>query len=180
MLAAPHKKGERDKEIKKIWEEHDYDTARNLVAMKKQEYGREDRAKIMASGKYIYFAKFNGNKIKVGSSVSPEDRVKQLSVSCPDIELVETVFYGEGAEKHESAIKKKYEQYRVGNECYQCPDEVLKKMIAFTKKEAARKNNTDRELAKVAGVSHDTIHSKMGSRRRRSGIAYFVYSKSRK
>ena len=31
-------------------------------------------------------------------------------------------------------------------------------MIAFTKKEAARKSNTDYELAKVAGVSHDTIH----------------------
>lgn len=158
MIEAPQKKGEREKEIKKIWEEHDFDTARNLVAMKRQEFGREDRAKIMAKGKYIYFAKYGDNKLKVGSSICPEDRIKQLSISCPDIELADAVFYGEGAEKHENSIKKKFGQYRVGSECYQCSDEILAQMISFTKKEVARKNNTDHELARIAGVSHDTIH----------------------
>jgi hypothetical protein len=158
MAEAPHKKAEREKEIKKIWESHDFDTARNLVAQKRQAYGREDRAKLMASGKFIYFARFDGNKFKIGSSVCPEDRVKQLAISCPGLELIEAVFYGEGAEKHENAIKKKYGQYRFGNECYQCSDEILSQIIAFTKKEAGRKNNTDYELAKIAGVSHDTIH----------------------
>lgn len=158
MAEAPLKKAEREKEIKKIWESHDFDTASNLVALKRQAYGREDRSKLMASGKFIYFARFGGNKIKIGSSVCPEDRVKQLAISCPDLELIEAVFYGEGAEKHENAIKKKYGQYRFGSECYQCSDEILSQIIAFTKKEAGRKNNTDYELAKVAGVSHDTIH----------------------
>lgn len=158
MVNAPQKKAEREKEISKIWEEHDFDTARVLVAQKRQEFGREDRAEKMAGEKCIYFARFGDNQLKIGSSVNPEGRVKQLSVSCPGIKLVEVIHYGAGAEKHENAIKRKYGQYRIGNECYQCSDEILSEMIAFTKKEAARKSNTDYELAKVAGVSHDTIH----------------------
>ena len=158
MVNAPQKKAEREKEINKIWQEHDFDTARVLVAQKKQEFGREDKTEKMAGEKCIYFARFGDNQLKIGSSVYPEDRVKQLSVSCPGIKLVEAIHYGAGAEKHENAIKRKYGQYRIGNECYQCSDEILSEMIAFTKKEAARKNNTDYELAKVAGVSHDTIH----------------------
>ena len=158
MINAPQKKAEREKEINKIWQEHDFDTARTLVAQKRQEFGREDRPSKMAGEKCIYFARFGDNQLKIGSSVCPEDRVKQLSVSCPGIKLVEAIHYGAGAERHENAIKRKYGQYRIGNECYQCSDEILSEMIAFTKKEAARKNNTDYELAKVAGVSHDTIH----------------------
>lgn len=158
MINAPQKKAEREKEINKIWQEHDFDTARALVAQKRQEFGRKDRPFKMAGEKCIYFARFGDNQLKIGSSVCPEDRVKQLSVSCPGIKLVEAIHYGAGAERHENAIKRKYGQYRIGNECYQCSDEILSEMIAFTKKEAARKNNTDYELAKVAGVSHDTIH----------------------
>ena len=158
MVNAPQKKAEREKEINKIWQEHDFDTARVLVAQKKQEFGREDRTEKMAGEKCIYFARFGDNQLKIGSSVYPEDRVKQLSVSCPDIKLVEVIHYGAGAEKHENAIKRKYGKYRIGNECYQCSDGILSEMIAFTKKEAARKNNTDYKLAKTAGVSHDTIH----------------------
>lgn len=158
MINAPQKKAEREKEINKIWQEHDFDTARVLAAQKRQEFGREDRTSKMAGEKCIYFARFGDNQLKIGSSACPEDRVKQLSVSCPGIKLVEVIHYGAGAEKHENAIKRKYGQYRIGNECYQCSDEILSEMIAFTKKEAARKNNTDYELAKVAGVSHDTIH----------------------
>ena len=158
MTNAPQKKAERKKAIDKIWQEHDVDTARVLVAQKREEFGREDRAETMADEKYIYFARFGNDQLKVGSSICPEDRVRQLSVSCPGIRLVEAIPFGAGAEKHENSIKKKYGQYRVGNECYQCPDEILSEMIAFTKKEAARKSNTDYELAKVAGVSHDTIH----------------------
>lgn len=158
MVNAPQKKAEREKEINKIWQEHDFDTARVLVAQKKQEFGREDRTEKMAGEKCIYFARFGDNQLKIGSSVYPEDRVKQLSVSCPGIKLVEAIHYGAGAEKHENAIKRKYGKYRIGNECYQCSDAILSEMIAFTKKEAARKNNTDYELAKIAGVSHDTIH----------------------
>lgn len=158
MVNAPQKKAEREKEINKIWQEHDFETARILVAQKKQEFGREDRTSKMAGEKCIYFARFGDNLLKIGSSVYPEDRVKQLSVSCPGIKLVEAIHYGSGAEKHENAIKRKYGKYRIGNECYQCSDAILSEIIAFTKKEAARKNNTDYELAKVAGVSHDTIH----------------------
>ena len=158
MVNAPQKKAEREKEINKIWQEHDFDTARVLVAQKKQEFGREDRTEKMAGEKCIYFARFGDNQLKIGSSVYPEDRVKQLSVSCPGIRLVEAIHYGAGAEKHENAIKRKYGKYRIGNECYQCSDAILSEMIAFTKKEAARKNNTDYKLAKTAGVSHDTIH----------------------
>lgn len=158
MVNAPQKKAEREKEINKIWQEHDFDTARVLAAQKRQEFVREDRTSKMAGEKCIYFARFGDNRLKIGSSTCPEDRVKQLSVSCPGIKLVEVIHYGAGAEKHENAIKRKYGQYRIGNECYQCSDEILSEMIAFTKKEAARKNNTDYELAKVAGVSHDTIH----------------------
>jgi hypothetical protein len=158
MTLAPHKKAERDKEIQEIWDSYDFDTARNLVAAKKQAYAHEDRAKTTAPEKYIYFARFDSDKAKVGSSVNPDERVKQLSVSCPDISLIEAVPYGEGAAKHENSLKTKYSQYRIGNECYQCSDQVLSEMIAFTRKEAKRKDNTDYKLASIAGVSHDTIH----------------------
>lgn len=158
MTLAPQKKAERDKEIQKIWDSYDFDTARNLVAAKKRVYAYEDRSKTMASEKYIYFARFDSDKVKVGSSINPDERVKQLSVSCPNISLIEAVPYGEGAAKHENALKTKYSQYRIGNECYQCSDQVLSEMIAFTRKEAKRKDNTDYKLAKAAGVSHDTIH----------------------
>ena len=158
MINAPQKKAEREKEINEIWQRHDFDTARVLVAEKRQQFGREDRPAKMANEKCIYFARFGDNQLKIGSSVYPEVRVKQLSVSCPGIKLVEAIHYGAGAERHENAIKRKFGQYRIGNECYQCSDEVLAEMIAFTKKEAARKSNTDYELAKAAGVSHDTIH----------------------
>ena len=158
MVNAPQKKAEQEKEIKKIWEEHDFDTARDLVAIKKQEFARKTRAEIMANGKYVYYARFSDNKLKIGSSICPEERIKQLSVSCPDIKLIETIFYGAGAEKHENAIKKKYGQYQIGNECYQCSDEIMYQMISFTKKEADRKNNTNYQLAQIAGVSPDTIH----------------------
>jgi hypothetical protein len=158
MTLAPQKKAERDKEVQEIWDSHDFDTARNLVAAKKKAYAHEDRAKTTASEKYIYFARFDSDKVKVGSSVNPDERVKQLSVSCPDISLIEAVPYGEGAAKHENSLKTKYSQYRIGNECYQCSDQVLSEMIAFTRKEAKRKDNTDYKLATIAGVSHDTIH----------------------
>ena len=157
MLIAPQISAEREREINKIWADHDYDTARNLVAMKKQEYAKEKRRESMRKGKYIYFARINEDQIKVGSSTAPEERIKHLSIACPGIELIESVLYGVGAEKHENALKKKFSEYRVGNECYRCSDDVLRKMISFTKKEAARDNNTNYELARIAGVSHDTV-----------------------
>ena len=101
MVNAPQKKAEREKEINKIWQEHDFETARILVAQKKQEFGREDRTSKMAGEKCIYFARFGDNLLKIGSSVYPEDRVNQKSDKSID---------------------------------------------------------TKKELAKAAGVSHDTIH----------------------
>ena len=149
MTNAPQKKAEREKEINKIWQEHDFDTARVLVAQKRQEFRREDRPLKMAGEKYIYFARFGDNQLKIGSSVCPEDRVKQLSVSCPGIKLVEAIHYGAGAEKHENAIKRKYGQYRIGNECYQCSDEILSEMIAFTKKKPQEKTIQITNLPKL-------------------------------
>lgn len=158
MLIAPQISAEREREINKIWADHDYDTARSLVAMKKQEYAKEERRESMRKEKYIYYARIDEDQIKVGSSTTPEERIKQLSTACPGIKLIESVLYGVGAEKHENALKRKFSKYRVGNECYRCSDDVLREMISFTKKEAARDNNTNYELARIAGVSHDTIH----------------------
>ena len=157
MITAPQKKAEQEREIQKIWEEHPYDVARNLVANKKQQIEREERTQEMRDKKYIYFARFENDGLKVGSSVYPEIRIKQLSVSCPGIQLTEKIFFGEGAEKHESALKKKFSTYLIGNECYKCPDEILEQMIAYTRKESTRKDSTDYQLAKIAGTSHDTI-----------------------
>ncbi len=158
MLNAPQKKVEREKEIKEIYKNFPYETAVNLAADKRKQFADEDRRARQRAEKYIYFARYDKNRLKIGSSTNPQERIKQLSVSCPGIELIEAILYGEGAEKHENAIKKKFAQYQIGNECYQCQDEILKQMIAYTKKEAARKGETDYQLAKVAGVSHDTIH----------------------
>jgi ParB-like chromosome segregation protein Spo0J len=158
MINAPQKKVEREKEIKEIFEKFPYDTAENLAANKRKQFADEDRRDSQRNEKYIYFARFDKDKLKIGSSINPQSRIEQLSVSCPGIELAEIVLFGTGAEKHENAIKKKFAGYQIGNECYQCPDEILKQMIAYTRKEAARKDNTDYQLAKIAGVSHDTIH----------------------
>lgn len=158
MASAPQKKAEREKELQRIWDEHDFDTARALVDAKKRQFAKEDGNERRRAEKCIYYARFDNDKFKIGSSSNPSERVKQLSVSCPGIELVEIIHYGEGAEKHENSLKKKFAQYRIGNECYQCSEQVFTEMVSFTKKEASRKNNTDYELAKIADVSHDTIH----------------------
>lgn len=158
MINAPQKKVEREKEIKEIFKKFPYDTAVNLAADKRKQFADEDRRNSQRNEKYIYFARFDKDKLKIGSSINPQSRIEQLSVSCPGIELAEIVLFGTGAEKHENAIKKKFARYQIGNECYQCPDEILKQMIAYTRKEAARKDNTDYQLAHAAGVSHDTIH----------------------
>lgn len=158
MILAPQKSAEREKKIKEIWDSFDYDVARNLVAEERKNFAKEDRRESTAEEKYIYFARFDGDKLKIGSSYDPEARVKQLSVSCPGIKIVEVVHFGKGSEKHERAIGKKFSKYKIGNECYQCSDDVLGEMIAFTKKERTRKDSTAEIISQVAGVSHDTIH----------------------
>lgn len=158
QLDAPQISGEQKKEIKKIWETYPFETARNLVADKEQEYAAERRRERTRSEKQIYFARFGGDKLKVGSSTDPEGRIQTLRVANPDLQLVKIVFFGEGAEKHENSLKKKFHEYQIANECYQCSDDVLNQMIEYTVKESTRKDSTDRQLATIAGVSHDTIH----------------------
>lgn len=158
QLDAPQMSGEQKKEIKKIWETYPFETARNLVADKEQKYAAERRRERTRSEKQIYFARFGGDKLKVGSSTDPEGRIQTLRVANPDLQLVKTVFFGEGAEKHENSLKKKFHEYQIANECYQCSDDVLNQMIEYTIKESTRKDSTDRQLATIAGVSHDTIH----------------------
>lgn len=163
MANAPQKKVEREKALEKKINDikaagHSYDVTQGLIQMARQASAREQRAENLREEKQIYFAKLGGNRVKVGSSVYPDVRIKQLSVTCPGIRLYACIHFGEGAEAMENKIKKKFSAYRIGNECYQCADSVIDEMIAYVKKVQGREKETDWQLAKAAGVSHDTIH----------------------
>ena len=115
---------------------------------------RRDR---MSTSANIYFMRINKNEMKVGSSTDVLNRLKQLRVAAPNIVLLENIPFGEGAKKHESKLKNKYSQYLISGEVYRYSDKLLQDMVSYTKREAARVKETDVILAKVAGVSHDTI-----------------------
>lgn len=122
----------------------------NKSYAKKRKYAR------MADDKHVYLAKID-DKLKVGSSCDVEERIKQLKTAAPTIELIEDIPFGYGVEKFENSIKKKYASEHIDGEIYNYSDNLVKDITAYTKREAARKKETNTIIADTAGVSVDTI-----------------------
>ena len=114
------------------------------------------RNEIQAKNTHIYFMRID-DKLKVGSSYDVEDRLKQLKVASPTIEIVGDVLFGEGARTHENILKKKFAKFLIGGEVYKYSDELLEKMLDYTEQESRRCKQTGAVIAKMAGVSRDTI-----------------------
>jgi N6-adenosine-specific RNA methylase IME4 len=156
---VPKKSWERieKEEVEKIKDEHySRDAEAYLIATKKQQIARERRNEQRSKETHIYFMRID-DKMKVGSSYDVDTRLKQLKIASPTITLVGDVLFGEGARTHENALKKKFAEFLIDGEVYRYSDNLLQRMIAYTKREAKRANETDSIIAKAAGVSHDTI-----------------------
>ena len=111
----------------------------------------------MSDETHIYFAKIDEDKMKVGSSAFVESRIQQLKVSAPKIELVEDVWFGPNARKFENTLKKRFNEYLISGEVYKYSEAILAEMLAYTKRQISRMNETDTIIAEAAGVSSDTI-----------------------
>lgn len=142
-------------EIKK--QGHSADATSYLIDAERHSAGRQINALSMAHHKHIYFIRMN-DVLKVGSSYNVQSRLKQFKTNAPSAEIVGDVFYGDGAETFERKIRKRFSEYALSNETYRYSEELLSQMISFTKRAAERKNETDYQVAQLAGVSHDTIH----------------------
>ena len=142
-------------EIKK--QGYSADTTSNLIDAERHSTGRQINALSLAHHKHIYFIRMN-DVLKVGSSYNVQSRLKQFKTNAPSAEIVGDVFYGDGAETFEGKIRKRFSEYALSNETYRYSEELLSQMISFTKRAAERKNETDYQVAQLAGVSHDTIH----------------------
>lgn len=133
-----------------------YDAERNAIYQVKQDIARQRRNEANRKSAHIYFMRID-DKMKVGSSSDVETRLAQLKVASPTICLVADVLFGDGAKKHENALKKRFADYRINGEVYRYSDELLREMVQYTEREANRGQETDVIIAKAAGVSHDTI-----------------------
>ena len=107
----------------------------------------------MSDETHIYFAKIDEDKMKVGSSAFVESRIQQLKVSAPKIELVEDVWFGPNARKFENTLKKRFNEYLISGEVYKYSEAILAEMLAYTKRQISRMNETDTIIAEAAGVS---------------------------
>ena len=104
----------------------------------------------------LYIAK-SGNKIKIGVSIYPEERIATLKTGNADIRLVKVYNYGQKSGEIEKLAHKKFEEYRDSGEWFFDNGGLIDSVSKYVEKEHARQSETSYNLAKIAGVSHDTI-----------------------
>ena len=154
---VPQKSWEREEkeEKDKIWNDKgfSYDTKVRLVDNVELKYGKLRGKEEKNNNNKVYIAK-SEERLKIGISYDPSIRLEQLRIGCPDIELM---FNIEGDKSIEKKAHKYFETYSIGGEWFKYSENILQKMIDYITRESKRTNETDFKLAKVAGVSHDTI-----------------------
>lgn len=148
---------EEKQEIEEIKSQHYSSEAElALIQQTRDNFNKRRRNEERNRNTYIYFMQID-DKMKVGSSYDLESRLEQLRVSAPTIKMLDFVLFGDGAKKHENNIKKRFSAYHIDGEVYRYTEDIFRQMLAYTKREVSRKNETDSIVAKAAGVSHDTI-----------------------
>lgn len=145
----------QQEELDKIWSDPglSFDAKQRLADQATLKWGEEYRKLEMAASLRIYLA-VTKQKIKIGVSSDPKGRVKQLQTSDPDIEYVDS---WPGDRTLESRVLEKFSDHSVGGEWFTRSEELLRTLRNYIRREAKRSNETPFQLAKVAGVSHDTI-----------------------
>jgi len=146
---------EQQAEIDAIWADSGltYDAKRNMADAVKLSYGKKRRNEQRSADSRVYVAT-TASKIKIGVSADPLSRVEQLRTSDPEIRLIDHFPGGRSLEK---AAIKRFSAETAGGEWLKFSESLLKKVTAYIKRESSRENESKKELAKAAGLSHDTI-----------------------
>jgi len=126
------------------------------ISIAKENASKKHRNYYNAQTTEIYFIRI-GDTMSIGCSNNVESRIAQYKASSPNAELLCSIIYGEEARKLANRIKEKFSCYFINGEVYQYSYDIFGEIKKYVIRELERKNETDVILAKIAGVSHDTI-----------------------
>lgn len=117
-------------------------------------HAAESKREASTDSKHMYFIR-SGDKVKIGVSISPEDRLQQIKTSNPDAVLLGYIPTVNGIE---SQIHSELAEWNVGGEWFAWRGEVREKieaLIAFTKngKSDYAPFHAAKAAAKLAGAS---------------------------
>ena len=145
----------KDREIKEVVGDNTlgYDAKIQKLQDIRQGAWVENRRHAKAKAQCVYLARA-GNRLKIGLSLDPEGRIEQLGIGDPDIQLLATY---PGDLKLEKNLHRIADNYSLGREWFQYSDELLEEIKKYIKTYDRHENETNRRLAHLAGVSHDTI-----------------------
>lgn len=114
----------------------------------------EQRKAALADTRHMYFIR-SGDKVKIGVSISPEDRLKQIKTGNPDAVMLNHIPIANGIEPQ---IHSELKQWNAGGEWFVWCDEVREKiesLIAFSKlgKSGRAPFHAAKEASRIIGVS---------------------------
>lgn len=120
----------------------------------RKEVGRRLRKESMEQQRCVYVAKA-GNRIKVGHSTDPENRMETLKSGNPEVQLLA---YYPGSIKLEKRLHKILSYASLGHEWFTYSEKLLLDILECITKHDRHGKETIVRVAKKIGTSHDTLH----------------------
>lgn len=142
--------------IRKIREDESLSDAIKALMLNgiERQVGREVHRETMKEERCVYIAKA-GNRIKIGFSIDPENRIESLKVGDPDIRLLAVY---DGSVKLEKKLHKILSHASLGHEWYEYSNELLLNIFNCIKSHDRHAKETTVKTSEAIGTSHDTLH----------------------
>jgi len=126
--AAATERWSREREIKDIWaSDASYDTKDALAGHLKEQWQRKDRTEFKRGTRNVYVA-VSADRMKIGVSSFPAQRIESLRVGHPDIRLVET---WEGSFGDERALHELLAVHGLGGEWFVYSTETFDAVVKY-------------------------------------------------
>ena len=93
-----------------------------------KEYKRSEMPKAKSKSGYVYLISDNQGYYKIGMSKDPEQRLKQLTISCQELNIIHKIKTND-MKRLEREMQRKYKGKRVKGEWFELDKEEVKKFI---------------------------------------------------
>jgi hypothetical protein len=102
------------------------------IKMEKSSLDARQKKKLLKTEGYIYFVQGeSGGPIKIGHSIDPEKRIKELQTGYPD--MLKLLFMIPGSEERERQVHKMLSKHRLNGEWFRPDAELLEKVQELTR-----------------------------------------------